>query len=60
MQAGTGHDEFFRTDLDYLKKLDLWRKFTAIASLGVIHVFFLLFSHLFYFGFHIYLFIFLK
>ncbi|CEL95825.1 unnamed protein product [Vitrella brassicaformis CCMP3155] len=37
MHAGTTEDEFLRKNLDWLAKAVSWAKFTATASLGVIH-----------------------
>ena len=37
MQAGTTNDAFLRKNLDWLARSSHWAKFTATASLGVIH-----------------------
>ena len=37
MQAGTTNDAFLRKNLEWLAKSSHWAKFTATASLGVIH-----------------------
>lgn len=37
MQAGTTNDAFMRKNLDWLAKSSHWAKFTATASLGVVH-----------------------
>jgi hypothetical protein len=37
MQNGTGHDEFYRVESEYIKKSRLWAKFTTVASMGAIH-----------------------
>lgn len=37
MHAGTTHDKFFRDNLEWLGRAVNWSKFTATASLGVIH-----------------------
>lgn len=37
MQAGTTNDSFLRKNLDWLAKSNHWAKFTATASLGVVH-----------------------
>jgi 26S proteasome regulatory subunit N2 len=37
MQAGTTNDAFLRKNLEWLAKSTHWAKFTATASLGVIH-----------------------
>lgn len=35
--AGTTNDEFIKDNFDWVKKATHWAKFTATASLGVIH-----------------------
>lgn len=37
MHCGTTSDQFLRDNLDWLAKATNWAKFTATASLGVIH-----------------------
>ena len=37
MFAGTGNDSFLRENLDWVSKATNWSKFSAAASLGVIH-----------------------
>ena len=37
MHAGTTSDQFLRENLDWLARATNWAKFTATASLGVIH-----------------------
>jgi hypothetical protein len=37
MQNGTGHDEFYRIENEYIMKSKLWGKFTTVASLGAIN-----------------------
>lgn len=37
MQAGSTNDAFMRKNLDWLAKSSHWAKFTATASLGVVH-----------------------
>uniref|UniRef100_A0A5S6R326 26S proteasome non-ATPase regulatory subunit 1 n=1 Tax=Trichuris muris TaxID=70415 RepID=A0A5S6R326_TRIMR len=37
MHHGTTSDEFLRTNLEWVSKASNWAKFTAVASLGVIH-----------------------
>lgn len=37
MHCGTTADTFLRENLEWLKKATNWAKFTATASLGVIH-----------------------
>lgn len=37
MHAGTTVDTFLRTNLEWLAKATNWAKFSATASLGVIH-----------------------
>ena len=37
MHCGTTSDSFLRDNLDWLKRATNWAKFTATASLGVIH-----------------------
>lgn len=37
MSSGTTSDQFFRDNLDWLARATNWAKFTAAASLGVIH-----------------------
>lgn len=37
MQAGTCCDTFLRDNLTWLSKANNWSKFTATASIGVIH-----------------------
>lgn len=37
MHAGTTVDTFLRSNLDWLAKATNWAKFSATASLGVIH-----------------------
>ena len=37
MHYGTTSDTFLRENLDWLKRASNWGKFTATASLGVIH-----------------------
>lgn len=37
MNAGTTHDGFLRENLEWLGKASNWNKFTAVASIGVVH-----------------------
>lgn len=37
MNSGTTHDTFLRDNLDWLGKANNWAKFTAVASIGVVH-----------------------
>jgi 26S proteasome regulatory subunit N2 len=37
MNAGTTRDAFLRENLDWLGKASNWNKFTAVASIGVVH-----------------------
>lgn len=37
MNCGTTVDTFLRDNLDWLKKAGIWSKFTAVASIGVVH-----------------------
>lgn len=37
LYAGTTNDSFLRDNLEWMKKASLWAKFTATASLGVVH-----------------------
>jgi len=37
MYAGTSHDHFLRENLEWVAKANNWAKFSAAASLGVIH-----------------------
>ena len=37
MNAGTTRDSFLRDNLDWLGKASNWNKFTAVASIGVVH-----------------------
>lgn len=37
MHCGTTSDQFLRDNLDWLSRATNWAKFTATASLGVIH-----------------------
>ncbi len=37
MYCGTTHDSFLKSNLEWLRKASLWAKFTAVASIGVIH-----------------------
>jgi 26S proteasome regulatory subunit N2 len=37
MNAGTTQDTFLRENLDWLGKANNWAKFTAVASIGVVH-----------------------
>ena len=37
MNCGTTQDTFLRENLDWLGKATNWAKFTAVASIGVVH-----------------------
>ena len=37
MNCGTTHDNFLRDNLEWLGKACNWAKFTAVASIGVVH-----------------------
>jgi 26S proteasome regulatory subunit N2 len=37
MNSGTTEDSFLRTNLDWLGKANNWAKYTAVASVGVVH-----------------------
>mmetsp|Transcript_16364 Transcript_16364/g.50018 ORF Transcript_16364/g.50018 Transcript_16364/m.50018 type:complete len:952 (+) Transcript_16364:187-3042(+) len=37
LQAGTAHDQFLRNNLEWMGNASHWAKFTATASIGVIH-----------------------
>ncbi len=37
MNCGTTHDSFLRDNLEWLRKASNWAKFTAVASIGVVH-----------------------
>lgn len=37
MNCGTTVDSFLRDNLEWLKKAGVWSKFTAVASIGVVH-----------------------
>jgi len=37
MHAGTSIDNFLRVNIEWLAKATNWTKFSAIASLGMIH-----------------------
>eukprot|EP00762_Andalucia_godoyi_P001312 ANDGO_04815.mRNA.1 26S proteasome non-ATPase regulatory subunit 1 homolog B len=37
MHAGTGVDSFLRSNIDWMSRASYWNKFSAAASLGVIH-----------------------
>ena len=37
LNAGTTNDSFLRDHLDWMKKASNWAKFSATASMGVIH-----------------------